>query len=118
MMRAFSKDPCTPGFKPSSETRTGNNRDDRKGLFLTVLGVILIVSLVAFAGCTGPELSRQADTSSTGSFGNPASAFCERQGCRSEIRNGTDDSQYGVCVLPNGTAVDEWEYFRSFQPHS
>ena len=43
---------------------------------------------------------------------NPASVFCEQQGGRSEIRTDRNGNQYGVCHLPNGTIVEEWEYFR------
>jgi putative hemolysin len=42
---------------------------------------------------------------------NPASVFCVQSGGRSEIRQGPK-GEYGVCILPNGRAVDEWSYFR------
>ncbi|UXZ05380.1 putative hemolysin [Moraxella nasicaprae] len=43
---------------------------------------------------------------------NPASEFCVKQGGQSQIRKNADGSEYGVCVLPNGQVVEEWEYFR------
>ncbi|MCG7657353.1 putative hemolysin [Wielerella bovis] len=43
---------------------------------------------------------------------NPASEFCIKQGGKSETRKNQDGSEYGVCVLPNGQVVEEWEYFR------
>jgi putative hemolysin len=43
---------------------------------------------------------------------NPASAYCEDQGYTLEIRTAADGSQSGVCVFPDGSACDEWAYFR------
>jgi uncharacterized protein len=42
---------------------------------------------------------------------NPASVFCVESGGRTEIRQGPK-GEYGVCILPNGRAVDEWSYYR------
>lgn len=42
---------------------------------------------------------------------NPASVFCEEQGGRVEIV-ADDDGEAGVCVLPDGTRIDEWELYR------
>jgi len=41
---------------------------------------------------------------------NPASAFCEQQGYRIEIRNDSE-GQYGVCIF-NSSECEEWQYFR------
>ncbi|MDD5419433.1 MAG: DUF333 domain-containing protein [Methanomicrobiaceae archaeon] len=43
---------------------------------------------------------------------NPAAAFCIEQGCTCEIRKNPDGSEYGVCILPDGSEIDEWEYYR------
>jgi len=43
---------------------------------------------------------------------NPASAYCEQQGYKSEIRTAADGSQSGVCIFPDGSECDEWAYFR------
>ena len=48
---------------------------------------------------------------------NPASVFCAKSGGKSEIRNGPR-GQYGVCRLPDGRVVDEWEYFRAMRGRS
>jgi len=42
---------------------------------------------------------------------NPASVFCEEQGGVVEIRDG-DGGQYGVCVFPDGSECEEWEFYR------
>jgi hypothetical protein len=43
---------------------------------------------------------------------NPASAFCEQQGYKLEIRTAADGSQAGICVFPDGSKCDEWTFFR------
>lgn len=42
---------------------------------------------------------------------NPASVFCVESGGKSVIETEAD-GQRGYCILPDGTKVDEWEYFR------
>ena len=42
---------------------------------------------------------------------NPASARCEEEGHKIEIRSLEDGSQYGVCVFKD-SECDEWQYFR------
>jgi putative hemolysin len=44
---------------------------------------------------------------------NPASEYCEQQGYTQEICTATDGSQSGVCIFPDGSECDEWEYYRS-----
>jgi putative hemolysin len=43
---------------------------------------------------------------------NPASLYCEQEGNTLEIRTAADGSQSGVCVFPDGSACDEWAYYR------
>lgn len=51
-------------------------------------------------------------TDSTTGIANPASVFCINMGGTIEI---VDEAggQVGYCVLPDGSRVEEWEYFRS-----
>jgi putative hemolysin len=43
---------------------------------------------------------------------NPASAYCEQQGYKVEIRTASDGSQSGVCIFPDGSECDEWAFYR------
>jgi putative hemolysin len=43
---------------------------------------------------------------------NPASLYCQQNGNKLEIRTASDGNQSGVCVFPDGSACDEWAYFR------
>ena len=51
----------------------------------------------------------------TTGLANPASVYCEEQGGTVEIVD-EPDGQVGYCNLPDGTRVEEWEYFRSQDP--
>lgn len=69
------------------------------------------VAAVALSACShtknAPENAPQVG------MANPASVFCEQKGGQSEIRKNEDGSEYGVCHLPDGSVVEEWEYFRT-----
>ncbi len=43
---------------------------------------------------------------------NPAAQFCVNCGYKSQIRTDPQGGQYGVCVFPDGSECDEWDYFR------
>lgn len=43
---------------------------------------------------------------------NPASVYCVSIGGKSEIIK-SESGWYGVCHLPDGKTVDEWELYRS-----
>jgi putative hemolysin len=42
---------------------------------------------------------------------NPASVYCEKQGGKTIIKK-TPTGEVGLCHLPDGQIVDEWEFFR------
>ena len=45
---------------------------------------------------------------------NPASVYCEvEKGGDLEIVTGEDGGQSGMCHLPDGTLVEEWELYRN-----
>jgi len=72
---------------------------------LLVVGLTVVVLLTA--GCNGdvedPEVA------------NPASVFCVEQGGEVEIVD-EEGGQVGYCILPDGTRVEEWQYFRENSP--
>ncbi|WP_293712509.1 DUF333 domain-containing protein [Stenotrophomonas sp. UBA7606] len=47
---------------------------------------------------------------------NPASEHCVKKGGKLEIRKNAEGAEYGVCHLPDGSQVDEWELFRRDGP--
>lgn len=80
----------------------------RRSRWLVMLAVLPIG---VFTGCGGDD-STPSDTTTPTQIANPASVYCEQQGGTVEI---VDESggQVGYCNLPDGTRVEEWEYFRS-----
>lgn len=53
---------------------------------------------------------------STG-VGNPASQYCEKSGGKVEVET-SEGGEGGVCVLPDGRRVDEWELYRTASSHA
>ena len=71
------------------------------------IGVALAagVAVLSLAACGGDSPAPE-DT-----MNNPASAYCEEKG-------GTVNLDTGICTLPDGTEIDEWELYRSDHPES
>ncbi|WP_170758615.1 DUF333 domain-containing protein [Ruegeria lacuscaerulensis] len=72
--------------------------------------LLAAVGLTSLAACDQPPSS-----DSTARLANPAATYCIESGARYEIRDG-DNGQSGVCILPDGSEVDAWDYFRENSP--
>ncbi|OZI51457.1 putative hemolysin [Bordetella genomosp. 4] len=70
---------------------------------------IAAAALVA-AGCSSPD----HDTKPIG-MPNPASAYCVQLGGQLTIKD-RQGGQVGICTLPDGTAIEEWELYRRDHP--
>ena len=73
------------------------------------IGLVLAATLAsaALAACGssgGGGGGDESPSSPMATMGNPASAYCESQG-------GTVDLATGICTLPDGTQIDEWELY-------
>lgn len=71
----------------------------------------LLVAALALASCG--DGNEDGDGPDSG-LANPASAFCEEQGGTVEIVTDAAGNQGGICRLPDGTEIEEWEYYRQF----
>ncbi len=80
----------------------------RRSCWLAMLGILPIG---VFAACGGDD-STPSDTTTPTEIANPAAVYCEEQGGTVEIVD-ESDGQVGYCNLPDGTRIEEWEYFRS-----
>ena len=69
-----------------------------------LLATTLFLALPSVAACGSDDDEPEVP--------NPASAFCEEQGGTVEIESDSAGNQTGICVLPSGERVDEWEYYR------
>lgn len=48
---------------------------------------------------------------------NPASEFCEQQGGKLRMVK-TERGEHGICMLPDGRALEEWALFRQYHPQT
>jgi uncharacterized protein len=72
--------------------------------------VLAIIGLTTMAGCVD-NTSAAPDPAAIG-MANPASVYCIEQGGSLEIRQSTE-GEVGICHLPDGTWVEEWQFFRA-----
>lgn len=76
-----------------------------------------LMAALGLAACAGSQTSAAAEPADASmpavGMANPASVYCVQQGGKSEIRKHQDDSEYGVCILPDGKEVEEWAYYRA-----
>ena len=80
----------------------------------TLFILLMWLSVALLAACspaqTGPTLA--ATSSPDPSMPNPAAVYCEQHGGQLKIVTAADGSQSGRCIFPDGSACDEWAYFR------
>ena len=73
---------------------------------------MLVFAALALAGVAGCGDDAEPSNTTTAGLANPASEFCVAQGGEVEIVS-EEGGEVGYCNLPDGTRVEEWEYFRS-----
>ena len=87
----------------------------------TSIRLLALVAAGTFAlvGCGDDDSPSTTDAPTTESpssdstgMPNPASVYCEEQGGTVEIVE-EEGGQRGFCNLPDGTRIDEWEYYRA-----
>lgn len=77
--------------------------------------LLFALTLVTLAGCRTTSAQPQEPAGAgtpVPNMPNPASVYCAQQGHRLEIRTAADGSQQGWCLFPDGSACDEWAYYR------
>lgn len=77
--------------------------------------IVYTVILLALTACTARQGQRPEPTATAVpqvNMPNPASVYCEQNGNKLEIVTAADGSQNGRCVFPDGSACDEWSYYR------
>jgi putative hemolysin len=74
---------------------------------LTTVATLPLLMLSACGSDDSP-----ADSTTVPGVANPASEFCVSQGGTVEIVDEAN-GQVGYCNLPDGSRVEEWEYFRA-----
>ncbi|KKI16240.1 MULTISPECIES: putative hemolysin [Comamonas] len=69
-----------------------------------------VLSALAISGCAQTQSAAPVI-----GMANPASVYCAKLGGKTRIEK-TTAGERGICVLPNGTEIDEWELFRRDHP--
>jgi putative hemolysin len=57
-------------------------------------------------------LSLLADPSTNSRISDPASAYCHFMGYREVTRKDAKGAQYCVCIFPDGSECEAWQFFR------
>ena len=71
----------------------------------------IALAALAAAACTKTEPAPAVG------MANPASVYCESEKIGGKLRiEKTPQGEQGICVLPNGTEVEEWTLFRRDHP--
>ena len=74
--------------------------------------VAALSAALALTACTQPPPNGQVVK-----IANPASEYCVKvRGGRLDIVTDASGGQKGLCHLPDGTVIEEWELFRKENP--
>lgn len=78
------------------------------------ISIAITLGLFVLSACSAqtPQPVTATATLDTITIANPASAYCEEQGFKLEIRTALNGSQYGVCMFEDDTECEEWAYYR------
>ncbi|HTY52966.1 MAG TPA: DUF333 domain-containing protein [Methanomicrobiales archaeon] len=84
---------------------------DRLSIVIGIVAIVVAGFVLAWAfTLAGPGQEAPAQ------IPNPAAQYCKSLNNSYEIRSNPDGSQYGVCILPDGTVCDEWQFYRGNCP--
>ncbi|MBO9353505.1 DUF333 domain-containing protein [Bordetella petrii] len=72
--------------------------------------ILPVVAVALLAGCASQGQQPVG-------MANPASVYCKEIGGSLQIEN-TSAGQVGICVLPTGERIEEWELYRREHPES
>jgi putative hemolysin len=90
-------------------------KDRHQDLILLLL-FTLSIALIS-AGCVqSGRGSASSVTTPTPDMPDPAGAFCLNMNNRLDMRKNPDGSEYGLCILPDSTECDAWDYYRGLCP--
>lgn len=69
-------------------------------------GSVTLIAALVLTACGS------SDGTGKSGLANPASAFCEKQGGTTENTRDSAGNERGICVLADGSRIDEWTYYR------
>jgi putative hemolysin len=81
--------------------------------YVVFLGAAMAVAGVT--GCSQQSQEKRENGVRTG-MANPASDYCAKRGGKVVIEKDERGNERGICHLPNGDKIDEWDLFRREAP--
>ena len=80
---------------------------------MKLINLAFLLLIILFVACTPVQTPTSVPSElPAANLPNPASAYCEQQGYRLEIRSAEDGSQTGYCIFPDYSECEEWAYYR------
>jgi putative hemolysin len=78
---------------------------------------VLVAALViaGTVGCSQQSQEKRENGVRTG-MANPASEYCVKRGGKVVMEKDVGGNERGICHLPDGKKIDEWELFRRDAP--
>lgn len=76
---------------------------------------LIAMAVLPLAACSVQPTEPARTTQPQVGMANPASVYCLKLGGRLEIVKEAA-GQHGMCHLPDGTIIEEWELFRRDHP--
>jgi len=79
-----------------------------------IILTMILIGVFALTACKGseelvPTTFIESEEDAFIGVPNPASFYCQEMGYELDLRN-TDGGTEGICLLPNGTECEEWEF--------
>lgn len=80
---------------------------------IKIISIAIILGLFVLSACSIRTPQPVTATPTLDTITNPASAYCEEQGFKLEMRTAQDGGQYSVCMFEDDSECEEWAYYRS-----
>ncbi len=72
------------------------------------LALLMLMGMALSAACSHAQINPTQGPN----MPNPASVYCEQQGGKLNLTQDASGGVSGMCIFPDGSACDEWAYFR------
>jgi len=97
--------------------RMRGDPSDRRTTNMRIEGIFAIFLMAAciFPAAADVQEQSASDHGTLIGMANPSAVWAEQMGYQYLIRTNPDGSQFGVCILPDGSEHDAWELFRQSQ---
>jgi uncharacterized protein len=84
-------------------------RKNNKFLYpMVFVGIIAVFGLIC---CLSIGYGQGKNSSTMIAMANPASVYCVKKGGNLQIKKDKQGNEYGLCIFPDGSTCDEWQFF-------